>query len=185
MCMHARPLQSCPILCDAMGCSLPGSSVHGILQAKILESVVMPFSRRSSPLRDRVASPVSQADSLPLSHLDSPALPLVIKASEHFSPSTASVRIICPVATLSLLMPLWSLVPCCCQCQWYEHPGHKDGDFSCYLLDSEPTASITKRGWERRGVGRVHSDFSHLTIICTTRGSQLGTAGWPLLQKSH
>ena len=49
-------------------------------------SVVMPFSRRSSPLRDRVVSPVLQADSLPLSHLGSPALPPVIKASERSHP---------------------------------------------------------------------------------------------------
>ena len=34
-------------------CSLPGSSVHGILQARILEWVAMPFSRGSSPPRDR------------------------------------------------------------------------------------------------------------------------------------
>ena len=35
--VHAKSLQSCPTLCDPMDCSLPGSSVHGILQAKILE----------------------------------------------------------------------------------------------------------------------------------------------------
>ena len=37
--------QSSPILCDPMDCSLPGSSVHGILQARILEWVAIPFSR--------------------------------------------------------------------------------------------------------------------------------------------
>ena len=36
-----------------MDCSLPDSSVHGILQARILEWVAIPFSRRSSPLRDQ------------------------------------------------------------------------------------------------------------------------------------
>ena len=36
-----------------MGCSLPGSSVHGILQARILEWITIPFSRGSSWLRDR------------------------------------------------------------------------------------------------------------------------------------
>ena len=40
--------QSCPALCDPMDCSLPGFSVHGILQARILEWVVISFSRRSS-----------------------------------------------------------------------------------------------------------------------------------------
>ena len=41
-------LQLCPTLCDPMDCSLPGSSVHGILQARILEWFDMPSSRGSS-----------------------------------------------------------------------------------------------------------------------------------------
>ena len=36
-CMSAKSLQSCLTLCDTMNCSLPGSSVHRILQARILE----------------------------------------------------------------------------------------------------------------------------------------------------
>ena len=44
--------QSCLTHCDPMECSLPGSSVHGILQARILECVSMPSSRRSSPPRE-------------------------------------------------------------------------------------------------------------------------------------
>ena len=42
--MRAQSLQ-CPTLCDPMDCSPPGSSVHGILQAKILKPVAMPSSR--------------------------------------------------------------------------------------------------------------------------------------------
>ena len=45
VCVHAHLLQLCPTLCDPMDCSLPGSSVHGILQARILEWVAMPSSR--------------------------------------------------------------------------------------------------------------------------------------------
>ena len=45
--------QSCPSLCDPVDCSPPGSSIHGILQAGMLEWVVVPFSRRSSRPRDR------------------------------------------------------------------------------------------------------------------------------------
>ena len=45
--------QSCPTLCDPMDCSPSGSSVHGNLQARILEWVVVPFSRGSSRPRDR------------------------------------------------------------------------------------------------------------------------------------
>ena len=49
--------QSCPTLCDPGDCSPPGSSVHGILQARILEWVAISFSRGSSGPRDR--TPVS------------------------------------------------------------------------------------------------------------------------------
>ena len=45
--------QSCPTLCNPMDCSLPGSSIHGILQAKVLEWVAISFSRGSSRPRDR------------------------------------------------------------------------------------------------------------------------------------
>ena len=40
--------QSCPTFCDLMDCSPPGSSVHRIFQAKILEWVAIPFSRGCS-----------------------------------------------------------------------------------------------------------------------------------------
>ena len=45
--------QSCPPLCDSMDCSLPGSYVHGIFQARVLEWVTISFSRESSWPRDR------------------------------------------------------------------------------------------------------------------------------------
>ena len=44
--------KSCLTLCDPRGCILPGSSVHGILQARILEWVAISFSRGSSWLRN-------------------------------------------------------------------------------------------------------------------------------------
>ena len=44
--------QSCPTLCNPMDCSLPGSSIHGIFRARILEWVVISSSRRSSQPRD-------------------------------------------------------------------------------------------------------------------------------------
>ena len=46
-CVRAKLLQSCLTLCNRMHCSLQGSSVHGILQARILHWVAMPFSRGS------------------------------------------------------------------------------------------------------------------------------------------
>ena len=42
MCVHTKSFQSCPILCDPMDCSLPGSSTHGILQARILSALPCP-----------------------------------------------------------------------------------------------------------------------------------------------
>ena len=41
LCVHAKLLQSCPTLCNPMDCSPSGSSVHGILQVRILEWVVI------------------------------------------------------------------------------------------------------------------------------------------------
>ena len=46
-------MKSCLILCDAFGCKLPGSSVHGIFQARILEWVAISLSMESSQPRDR------------------------------------------------------------------------------------------------------------------------------------
>ena len=45
--------QSCLTLCDPMDCGLPGFSIHGILQARILEWVTISFSRGSSRPKDR------------------------------------------------------------------------------------------------------------------------------------
>ena len=50
--VHAQSLQLCPTLSDPMDCSPPGSSVHGISQARKLEWVARPFSRGSSLPRD-------------------------------------------------------------------------------------------------------------------------------------
>ena len=50
--------QSCPTLCNPMDCSLPGSSVHGIFQAIVLEWIAISFSRGSSRPRDQ--TPVSR-----------------------------------------------------------------------------------------------------------------------------
>ena len=51
--LKMKAAQSCLTLCDPMDCRLPGSSVHGILQARILEWVVVPISRGSSLPRDQ------------------------------------------------------------------------------------------------------------------------------------
>ena len=50
---HHLITKSCPTLSNSLDCSPPGSSVHGITQARILEWVIISFSRGSSQLRDR------------------------------------------------------------------------------------------------------------------------------------
>ena len=49
---ESEVVQSCLTLCHPMDCSLPGSSTHGIFQARILEWVAISFSRGSSQPRD-------------------------------------------------------------------------------------------------------------------------------------
>ena len=53
--MHAQSVQSCPTLCNSTDCSPSSSSVHRILQARILEWTDMPSSRGSSQLGDHIA----------------------------------------------------------------------------------------------------------------------------------
>ena len=93
--------QSCPTLCTGYRSTdycLPGSCVHGILQARILEWVAIPFSRGSSWPRDqtwvsciKLESPALQADSLP---------PIRCRQKEHATASPA-LRISCGNSTTS------------------------------------------------------------------------------------
>ena len=63
--MHAYLVtQLYPTLCNPVDYSPPGSSVHGIFQARILEWVAIPFSKGSSWPRDQTRSPALLADSL-------------------------------------------------------------------------------------------------------------------------
>ena len=50
ICVSVKLLQLCPTLCNPIDCSLPGSSVYGILQARILEWVAMSSSKGLSSL---------------------------------------------------------------------------------------------------------------------------------------
>ena len=75
VCSVAQPY---PTICDPMDCSPPGSSVHSILQVRILESVAILFSRGFSQPRDRtlsLASPALQVDSLPFEPPEKPRFP--------------------------------------------------------------------------------------------------------------
>ena len=60
--------KSCPTLCNILDCSLPGSSVRGISQARILEWVAISFSRGYSRAEIEPGSPALQVDSLLTKH---------------------------------------------------------------------------------------------------------------------
>ena len=63
--------KSCPTLCDPMDCSLPGSPLHGIFQARILEWVAIPSPGNFLTQGSNPHLPYWQANSLPLRHLGS------------------------------------------------------------------------------------------------------------------
>ena len=83
--MYAKSLQSCLTLCDPMDCSLPGSSVHGILPARItgegyhflLQGILL--TQRSNPCLLQLLH--WQTSSLPLRHLGSPRTILWVDVS--------------------------------------------------------------------------------------------------------
>ena len=68
--LRAKLHQSRPTLCNPVDCSLPGSSVPGIFQARILACVAISTSWGSSRPGSEPTSPILQAESLLLSHQD-------------------------------------------------------------------------------------------------------------------
>ena len=121
--------QSCPTLCDPMDCSLPGSSIHGIFQARILEWVAIPFSRKSSNPGIKPGSPTLQADALPpespsvssvqsLSRVRLFAIPSIAAhqaslsiTNSRSSPKPMSIESVMPSSHLILCRPLLLLPP--------------------------------------------------------------------------
>ena len=102
-CMRAQLLQSCLTLCKLMDCSPPGSSVHGILQARILEWIAMPSSRGSSPTRDQTCISYSFYTTgifFTAELLRKPSLsPGIVRVSSPEGRTTANVRISAPDST--------------------------------------------------------------------------------------
>ena len=106
---------SCPTVCDPIDCSLPGSSVHGILQAKILEWIAMPSSRAYSQPGIEPRSSTLQADSLPSEPPGKPSFSSLTKKKRNQSlpaytgsyhsplfPSTSSITILSATKVLVL-----------------------------------------------------------------------------------
>ena len=109
--------QSCPTLCDPMDCNLPGSSVHGIFQKRILKWLATPFSKGSSQLRDQIESPIisnflPKRASLYRSQLESHELYLLNPPSSA-RPPCASSCLECPPSVLENV----------CTCPWLRTEG--------------------------------------------------------------
>ena len=91
--MKVKVTQSCPTLCDPMDCT-----VHGILQARILEWVAFPFSRGSSQPRIEARSPALWADSLPA---EPPGKPFVVSTKGGINGYTGTTRANCTSGSAS------------------------------------------------------------------------------------
>ena len=78
LCVHTKSLQSRLTLCHTMAGSLPGSSVHGLLQARTLEWVAVPSSRGSSWSRSQVLYPLSHLGSHIYIHIHIRCISLVM-----------------------------------------------------------------------------------------------------------
>ena len=97
ICVHAKSLQSCLTLYDAMDCCPPDSSVHGVLQARILEWIACPPPGDLPGPGIEPAFPAAsalQVDSLPLSHWEAP--PYFIHMVTQRSPSAGRGVVIPP-----------------------------------------------------------------------------------------
>ena len=89
-CVHAKSLQSCPMLCHPRDYSPPGSSVHGILQSRILEWVAMPYSKAFYQPRDQTCiscvSCIGRQVLYHQHHLGSPHPSPIVTLSYNHSP---------------------------------------------------------------------------------------------------
>ena len=103
--------QSCLTLCDHMDCSPPGFSVHGILQARILEWVAIPFSRGSSWPRDWT---LVSCIELPFELQGSPRYSLARPTCKSWNPKETPLFIQVSEVTTEICLqsdcPLWMAV---------------------------------------------------------------------------
>ena len=99
MYVYVSVTQSCPSLCNPMDCSTPGSSVHGIIQARILEWVDIPFSREYVD---------SSAQSLSRVRLFVTPWTAALQASQSFTTSRSLLKL----KSIASVMPSNRLILC-------------------------------------------------------------------------
>ena len=109
VCTQSCLTQSCLTLCNPMDCSSPGSSVHGIFQARIMEWVAIFYFRGSSQLRIETMSPVSPALAgeffTNCATWDAPQSSLLLINSRNPTPLLSLPILHCPFIQFSLNNP--------------------------------------------------------------------------------
>ena len=102
--------QSYPSLYNPRDCVPPGSSVHGILQARILEWVAISSSRVSFSRRDWIGSPVVQADSLLSEIQGKPLFPFyflpIHKGKKVNKPNLVHFKFVSPISLFKLFISM-------------------------------------------------------------------------------
>ena len=107
----AKWLQQCPTLCDPMCFNPPGSSVHGILQATILEWVAMPSSRGSSWPRYQTCIPyISCTGRRVLHHWATWEVPINTQLVLTRHNTSPTLHCYCVLASCLTLIPLFSML---------------------------------------------------------------------------
>ena len=163
-------VQSCLTLCDPMDCSPPGSWVHGILQARILEWVAMPSSRDPSDPGIEPTSPMSpalQADSSPLALPGKPLqMPTQSKKLPYWSEN-------CWFKIFTVIQVWWS------QQMWRWLPLKRQ----YFILTNPKRRGTPHHGGTTQGNTRISQEWGHVgkSLYCSFHGrnnwrSKLGFA---------
>ena len=117
LCVFVFCARLCPNLCNPMDCSLPGSSVHGIFQARILEWVAISSPKESSPTRVEPGSLVSPAlvgrffttelPGKPLLHVIIPNFKIVVRKKVPWAHNRHSIVLTLKVSRVSWKDGFW------------------------------------------------------------------------------
>ena len=143
--------KSCPTLCNPVDCSPPGSSVHGILQARWQGWAAMPSSRGSSWPRDLNGSPASPALAGRFLTTEPPGRPLSIHRTgetvfeQKFGNSGGFLLKIMLLQTWSSFREPgpWLSVPLPSVQSLVQGQGHRDEDLCCMFSQNTPGAALT------------------------------------------
>ena len=167
--MCAKSLQSCLTLGDHVNYSPPGSSVHGILQAKILGLVAIPFSRETSQPKDGTW----------VSHI----------AGRFFTVCDTREALVVCITYVIFWYPINVFKPCCLMiwtspCAWHDvaESKHRCGQGGAFNLSLSPTTDI----WGHHSAGREwlflsppHSSLPDLLNISPSSPTLRQSLIWP------